>query len=307
MGAHKNLADGLLMPLWSSDPPASAVDALMKVFDDYFKVKEAPRSLTHYTTAEGLLGLLKESSVQHHVFWASLVTHLNDFSELLHGQELISNLFLDFSKDAPEFFPEELRIDWQKELAGDQPWTNIYSVSFSEESDSLGQWRGYGGTRGYALTFSGFERVGWSTGSLLAKVAYDNDTDRMRRALVDLLQFYKDHCPRDRPDVVRQSLKRGLALVAATFKREAFAAEREWRLVLWCEESGCTRFRPRTGRLLPYHDVSVPKDVFKLTAIKFGPGFHDPTELAALRMLKRRLQLDDSVDIDGTQIPYRID
>ncbi len=305
--AHKNLADALLKPLWSGEPPQAAVDALIKLFDEYFQVREVPPFLHHYTTADGLLGLLEKSKAsQNYVFWASLVTHLNDFSEILHGQELISKVFDGFSKENPELLPEELRIDWRKELNTAEPWTNIYAVSFSEAPDSLSQWRGYAGTRGYALTFKTPEKSQWSTGTLLASVAYESDPTRMRRALEALLRFYNEHCPRDRPEVVRKSLRRGLALVAATQKRPEFAAESERRLVLWCEESACTKFRPRAGRLLPYHDLSVPKDAFELTQITFGPGFHKPTERAALEMLKRRYQLD-SVHIDGTRIPYRID
>jgi hypothetical protein len=132
-----------------------------------------PELLYHYTTQEGLLGILRDKCI-----WATDIRYLNDASE---GQ-IFTNLFLDELNQRPTTDPEKppSRLMLLAQLMGavDQPenqaqrvdkvvlnlgldtfsWIrnqDAFVASFSAEGDLLSQWRAYSGeTGGYSIGFA---------------------------------------------------------------------------------------------------------------------------------------------------------
>jgi hypothetical protein len=98
------------------------------------------RVLYHYTTAEGLLGILAEQTI-----WATNFRYLNDSTEFLYGLSIV----------------RALAARNKARRVGDRrgPWlelldamcdavaanSNLYTACFSELRDDLSQWRAYGG------------------------------------------------------------------------------------------------------------------------------------------------------------------
>src|SRR6267154_2871182 len=113
-----------------------------------------PALLYHYTDQNGLLGIIKNREI-----WATHHQCLNDTQEFLHAKDLIRNEIDNRRKTAN---PDSLSLLQTMRSALDGPGNedvNLYVASFSEDGDSLPQWRAYGGAAGFALGFRGSELV----------------------------------------------------------------------------------------------------------------------------------------------------
>src|SRR5688572_31127364 len=106
---------------------------------------EPPRLVWHYTSPEGLAGIVANRRLR-----ASHAAFLNDPLELRIVHERTREVWEKLVKEVPELEstvafllrPEGL-------ITGD-----AYLTSFSEEGDSLSQWRAYSANgRGYAIGF----------------------------------------------------------------------------------------------------------------------------------------------------------
>jgi hypothetical protein len=106
--------------------------------------------LYHYTTQDGLLGILKGNCI-----WATNINYLNDSSDY--------QLACDLAK---EVLDEKRRQVGRDERKLKKIQHVLHSIStaetlplhicvscFSENGDSLSQWRAYGGVAGYSVGF----------------------------------------------------------------------------------------------------------------------------------------------------------
>tara|TARA_R110002033_G_scaffold121307_1_gene164274 strand:+ start:5331 stop:5984 length:654 start_codon:yes stop_codon:yes gene_type:complete len=91
--------------------------------------------LYHYTSLDGLIGIINGNSV-----WASHCKYLNDSVEYIHALNFpvsfSNNIYIDDDYLAP--FGLSIRKALDKMVH-----KNIYISSFSEKPDLLSQWRGY--------------------------------------------------------------------------------------------------------------------------------------------------------------------
>lgn len=127
-------------------------------------------TLFHYTTASGLLGILKENSI-----WSTAHYCTNDETELEHAKGVLTPLFRNKTYDLIR--DQNNRVDvfnkrgvnimdyadqFENNIFGHTlHFLNVYITSFCKPSDkqdfwhgALSQWRGYGEDGGYALQFS---------------------------------------------------------------------------------------------------------------------------------------------------------
>lgn len=208
-----------------------------------------PPRLYHYTTAEGLYGILRTRTI-----WATQFDFLNDRSEFSYAFEILKErLTAQAGTEASARLIPGLDSWWSKTPPH-------YISSFCEDSDLLSQWRGYGRTNdGYAI---GFKSGNLSKrGPDLVQLIYPR-AEQSRfldslfgvavRASVDL-----DHAGQ-------------LTLVAAAagytlmhlyrFKHELFSGEREWRLVGRPNDATAVRFRAAGGHFVPYIEIPVEAD-----------------------------------------------
>src|SRR4051794_29757589 len=94
-------------------------------------------TLMHYTTDDGLLGILRTKSI-----WASHIFYLNDTSEYQlifeRARDLVTrlNVLRNLAKEAP-LLAGAIQTDLRP--AG---W-DVFVASFSETWDDLSQWRAY--------------------------------------------------------------------------------------------------------------------------------------------------------------------
>jgi hypothetical protein len=99
----------------------------------------------HYTGANGLKGILDSGQ-----FWATDMQYLNDTAELTLLQIEATKELRAYSARCPRY--AEI-VDSAIPMLPLESGSH-YSISFSGDPDSLSQWRGYGGSQGYAIGFT---------------------------------------------------------------------------------------------------------------------------------------------------------
>lgn len=140
------------------------------------KTSEVYEKLYHYTTWDGLIGILKS-----HTLWATHYKFLNDYSEIILFRSKLISLLLPYVgesyekliKERPHIkniinkngglakvvqHDTEVLVDAQYKATGDE----IYIISFCGEHKNpyvnsnglLSQWRGYGVGGGFSIVFN---------------------------------------------------------------------------------------------------------------------------------------------------------
>lgn len=267
----------------------------------------------HYTSAEGLLGILA-----HNHIWASAPQVLNDSSEVLFGVNLVREVLEDLTSILPSRFHGYMRrvVDdsWIESIQ-----SQCFVTSASKESDLLNQWRYYANADGFAV---GFDTGGsWGSRAVMSGVGSARPTptlftpvvpgwhdvvyegDSQRRLARNGLLFASVKPPTasdrwlDRPeewDELVGHTRLLLNTVPLTVKHSAFADERELRYIGGASNNE-VRFRTSNGRIVPYTTVAAleslssrdePDRQFPIVEILCGPGCRPGTDDIVRRALK---------------------
>ena len=183
--------------------------------------EQPPEVLYHYTSAEGLLGIVQSGEI-----WSTNVLYLNDSSELSHATEVLRSELdatpLQLQPNAGTF---SMSIPvYSHDLALDH-----FVASFCEGSDLLSQWCGYGTGAGYAIGFlsGGLESVAARTANsvrgacTLRKVTYGLDQQKqlIRSRIAVLREILEPMADRLEPSLNDEFLRLGLLYqqIAASF------------------------------------------------------------------------------------------
>jgi hypothetical protein len=273
-----------------------------------------PTTLYHYTTAEGLLGILETQKL-----WATHYAYLNDPSEVEYGRQLIIEFLTD----------ERTRVIQQPDFQGADRWMGFLGLAeeavlkarvqigdpflacFCEDGDLLSQWRRYGSDgRGYSLGVRprALDSLG-SDGIRLLDVRYDKE--EQKRMVSEILNAVFEHlAPLFRNS--RSSLEVGQISVKdlandlidslCSFKNPAFEEEKEWRCVLHAQSAGLlwelkdVRFRPGRNGIIPYVEVALSEEgPLPIVEIIAGPGLDGSLAEKALGLLDEKYGLQISV------------
>ena len=196
-----------------------------------------PAVLYHYTSMEGLLGIVQSGKIR-----ASDSRFLNDRTDSTYLFEILRTRIpqrIINTTGADRKYYEDLLAALEKTTIFD-----VFVASFSEDGDSLSQWRAYspGGIgfsigvepktlrRGYVsdpfephFVFERFSRVRYLSD------APDTSLDEILKAAENWVELVsKANIPISPVDFTAGSL----SVSAPTFKHNSFAEEREWRLIL---------------------------------------------------------------------------
>src|SRR5260370_25380614 len=139
------------------------------VLNEVFSQKPE-KPIYHYTTQSGLLGIIKSRQI-----WATHTQYLNDRREFRHALDLVSKE-IDSMKFVGKRERKNILNAMDEGLRTNPESVNVCVCSFSEDSDSLSQWRAYsGGASGFAIGLPGdflarlVEKKKW----YLARCIYD--------------------------------------------------------------------------------------------------------------------------------------
>lgn len=222
---------------------------------------QVPDHLYHYTTPEGLLGIVRDKSL-----FGTHCSFLNDSLEIVRGKQLVAEVIDEYFDRAEQ--PIKVALSIFRGAPIDRN-LDLYAACFCKQGDLLSQWRAYGKTGGYALAFNGFEL---SSCCLLPtrglrKVIYDHsEQERWVRLALDWFVHTVNAVRRNeypsegsaKLNDVAYIMWRHLCEMCATFKLDVFREESEWRIIdiVPKNESRSNvenlKFRTKGGILIPW-------------------------------------------------------
>jgi hypothetical protein len=214
-----------------------------KFYTEKGEIKSSAR-FVHYTAAEAALRIIGSKRV-----WMRNTTCMADYSEVLHGFEMLQRFFRDPAKKKQLYDAlNAVSGNTAEEAVGlfDQWWTNIrlgtYIASISEHDDKedlhgrLSMWRAFGGdTARVAIVL----RIPWlSPGSealnlMVSPVAYlrEDEAHAVMAEVVKNVEENRDFLRSvDRKHIVGAVFNMLVAAVTC-LKHEGFHEEREWRVI----------------------------------------------------------------------------
>jgi hypothetical protein len=275
------------------------------------KIKQPPnpKTLYHYTSQEGLLGIIKDRSIR-----ATDINFLNDSKEFSIGQELIEDV-LKKSK----FNLGSIQIDESKNSLIDgllkvlkSEIIKTYVCSFSEKKDELSQWRGYcSNDIGFSLGFNVCKMLECtkSEKGILLQCQYKESNQReIIETVIETWSTYECSKKLLNQETIKSEDKKKcihllflmLFRIAPLLKHESFYEEAEWRLVFI--DTKQMKFRPGKSMIIPYIN-------FDLADNPFDSIYHSPTPHRELAKdsLDRLLETNEfnSCITYNSSVPYR--
>ena len=257
--------------------------------------KKPPEHLYHYTSINGLEGILTSRSL-----WASQIHFLNDTQEFRYSVDILKRVLSQLRKEYPvpvlpalgppplpsdpKLLPGFFYRSVEEFLLSDLfVKTPICIFSLSERGDLLSQWRGYcppGG--GYSIGFSSELLIQFlKTQDLhIERCLYD---EKEQEAIVKQIITEAGEIALkgfvDRPQEFEKTTKECLinlfmdfSQVAAILKHPSFYEECEWRIVSGLIENRHMSFRVAKSMLIPYFLISFKGiEAFPIDKIIIGP------------------------------------
>jgi hypothetical protein len=280
-----------------------------------------PAVLYHYTSMDVLEKITRTKEV-----WASEVSHLNDRTEYSHALDFIKSVVekrLEGNSELKKLVDTHVRA-WKFGQDGEE----AFVCSFSEQKDSLPQWRGYcSAGLGVAIGFSSralrggtLEMSDEDAGTLnpenlslqfeLLKCVY-TQTDKTRLiedaigSYIKALRGESKHIGQQNCGIILRNL---ISMCRPLFKHRSFKEEHEWRLVVSTDSFTIPTRRFRVGRssIIPYLQIGLNLQAGEyIKEIMVGPT---PNEELAVKGVSRML-FDrglGGVTVRASQVPYRM-
>ncbi len=258
------------------------------VIDKVLQDKPPTGTLYHYTTLEGLSGILDSGTM-----WASDLGFLDDTEEITYGTTVIHDHVSDCLERTPDTIvklacksiqgaAEFRRNSWKV------PYSRCFAFSLCEADNLRTQWECYALNHGVSIGFSS-EALVVRAEAQWFKFIQCRYQPKEQEALVDRLvetlvaearlasepETYLTDGSTETSGWNEWSIP-GVMVLAATFKRKGFADEREWRAVAAAEALAGprTKFRIRGGELIPYLEFGLggDRDPFSVDRVLIGPG-----------------------------------
>ncbi len=253
-------------------------------FRDEILARERPPLLSHYTTRDGLFGIVSSRCL-----WATSIKYLNDASEFAYAQHLCRKR-LEIHDENPSLSPASRHMGRELLRALDHIGTlDLYVASFSAEEDLLSQWRSYcPNADGYSIGFmpDQLSRIASSHPFQLLPCVYE---PLEQWALIDetVARFL------DAPPVGESAIDTAVAnfmiefiTLAPMLKDRAFSEEREWRLAsapLSMPQPNID-YRPAPKLIIPFYrlPLAAPDHPLEFASVIIGPTPHSTLSLNSL-------------------------
>jgi hypothetical protein len=277
---------------------------------------EPPEVLYHYTSAEGLSGILKDKLVR-----ATVATYLNDSREYVHGVDIAKDLiksrlagqYDDLSRDFNSY------VEYRLDHANDgNDGRQICVFSLSKNGDLLSQWRGY-------CPMSGGYSLGFDTKALLphlerqkfrlAQCEYERKKQKklVEPVLDEAVKDFRDLPTTESLQVRLNKVIEGVFIkkfsrIAPLLKDDAFSQEEEWRAVSELISHRGLKYRIKSSLAIPYYPLNVcePDGFWPLKEIIVGPMANQPLAEDGVKvMLHDHGIVGDLPRVARSKIPYR--
>lgn len=247
--------------------------------------KEATDGLFfHYTSPNGLLGIISKSSV-----WFSNSDYLNDISESDYFHEVSSNINmkgkpgkkaknLAFRTYLISMFHSNRNGDGRQTFCREKERRYIFSSSL--DFDSLSLWNYYtktADTIGYNIGFNLEKLINslnlYSNQELLVgRVIYDCKTQKelLYELYNDYFDIYEKYTHSYQRQYLYESLEDNLTKYSVFMKNPAFMNENEFRVAIFekGESQEKKHYREKNGAFIPYIIKEI--DINSVSSIKFS-------------------------------------
>ena len=263
--------------------------------------------LYHYTNQIGLIGILTTKSI-----WATHLFYLNDGSEFVYGKD-------QFYKYIREYFPIRFTNYTENTISEIEKWISffdnpIFTISFSEDSKSLNQFRSY------AKSKSGFS-IGFDVNKLLDSFSYTKFQCRLEKCIYtekEQNEFVKDIisiCIKEK-NIHNEIDDDFISFVAARIissspiiKHNSFSEEREWRLIFDYLNPVRDKYRFRIGEsfIIPYLEIPI-KLIEVLGEVIIGPTPNEELAVVSTKEIISNFGLFEKElekKVYYSNIPYR--
>ena len=294
--------------------PQQGLDEGIRRIDEHFSscigeiVTEHPPELFHYTSIEGLLGILTKGS-----FYASDILSMRDQSEFRHGVVLAKTVIAElFTATNHSIAGSMLKVFETHPMLGVGKTTFFHAVCFCSKIDVLTQWQAFSSTGGFALglDFNKVEQSQPSMKFILAKMLYGlkEQDDLVRRVIKNGIHVFDDlgGSMIGSPSHLDQFVLRlGVTLYNSIcrFKHPCFHSEEEWR-ILTSEFDNSNAVKPNfraSGRsLVPYRELSI--DPSWITRLIRSPGAWPENHRYSVERLAR--SLGGNVMVQVSDLPF---
>lgn len=244
---------------------------------------EIPLTFYHYTSCEGLKGILESKSL-----WATKIHYLNDSEEYVLALEIASKTLCQLNHLNKDADLKKLLSEMERHLERIET-PNIFVLSFSPKKDQLSQWRGYCPSGGYS--------IGFSADTLLHCAGSQNfnlfpclyDTNEQEKLIMQIIQDHinlfktqkqntRKHDSESLIEPISESFSVTLYNIAPIIKNSAFSEEEEWRIFSRPinknnKNNKNINFRVKNNLLIPYFNFSLrdAQEQFTVTRIVVGP------------------------------------
>jgi len=304
-----------------------------------------PELLYHYTTQEGLLGIVESGCI-----WATHLRYLNDTSEgeivshaiwgelnsRVNADPLMQLIGIPPAKDEKKLqCDDEETLSQGYRVLSEVTSRDVYVTSLSKQGNLLSQWRAYSGkSGGYSIGFSPdyLKTIGGHfsvsrknflpSEPLIACQYYD---DKVKEQLIEKIQKSVDSYIKEAEKTKREFTLneqigsrtpagiairhfRPLSLECAITKDHAFHEEQEWRLVFRLLNQ-CVEdvfFRPGRSMLIPYLKIPLNFQNQRMEIKRIYIG-PAPNLTGARESVEMLLRKHGifGVDVKSSMIPYR--
>jgi len=279
-----------------------------------------PGELWHYTTAQGLIGILESGKI-----WSTQVACLNDTLEQRYFGNLVHTTVKEMrARNTDPNLTELLRIADDVLTLRDFSSAGHFVACFSEVEDDLGQWRGYGGGEcGYAIGFRSdgiLQSAGRREGAIVLPMNYNEHTHNsiVNHVVRMGMQYFLHGLQRRVPDPnvwaekFLEAFSIEMDIFACLIKHPKFASEAERRITTFLNpgehmQLKFTQKRTLLARHLPL-DLSLPtedKPRLPITRIYIGPSPSQHVSRISVGDLLLKCGYE-GVTVELSKAPYRV-
>lgn len=285
-------------------------------------------SLYHYTTVEGLFGIVTENAI-----WASDVRYMNDAEEVVHGRDLSVAVLRQLAAKAR--YGHFARIlESTTDLLAQSELPQYFVASFSTVDDDLTQWRAYGYNKGICIKLD-LSKPDSHRHIYLPMVAAYTMREKLSLIMFTIGKYFREfrldeqHYRGALPDFLwdeyARSIAQKLQFSFVRFKHESFKSEREIRKVISDPETRRTyqnrnmfrarRYRVRGNLIIPYHrtcdaivrdkdGTEIPPPPLPISEITIGPMSGQSLCAQSVRDFLSSRGYDPAI-VKLSKLPYR--
>ncbi len=235
----------------------------------------------HYTSIEVAILIVEGQEL-----WPSNIAYLNDSTELVCARNVLKYLLSSQSRTRDNQNAAELlkKLD---EKIGTEFVHSTFVLSFCDNGDLLGQWRGYGG--GVSIAFDGLEIGSIFEETNLVKVIYSafQQIQILDSLIMSFSTYLDGQKQKEGYNVLETETISFLRLyfenIAAKMKNEAFAEESEWRILTTrrgvdISQHPEVHFRTKNKGALPYLKIQPKDGLLPIKGITLSPNAHSSAE-----------------------------